>query len=144
MKMIRSLAAFLVLGIATSCQSTAPETTFFSNPHVQYHANGQKDMEVVIDRPGDGRILKWYENGQMFEMQEFRNHQYNGLHKRWNPKGVVTSVQTWRNGKRHGSFIIFRSDGSKYSEQVYRNGKTISQCWWDDYGTKHEGPAPTY
>jgi hypothetical protein len=61
-----------------------------------------------------------------------------GLQKHWYENGQLFYEESYKNGERHGEFLAFWKDGSKRRHDVYKRGKLKSGKVWDENGQEQE------
>lgn len=66
----------------------------------------------------NGKVLSWYDNGQMFQSGSYVNREPEGLWTTWNRLGQVFKYGYYRNGKRDGEWVD--TDNVYYSGETYK------------------------
>ena len=121
----------------------------------------------VLVRNGNGKVVKWYQNGQKKIEGEYKNGKPNGLFIWWNQNGqkkyqvVIIGIKesyfikegnwiSWnRNGQKSkegtyqdnmkvGKWTTWHENGQNKSEGTYKDGELISSKCWDEDGNECE------
>ena len=73
-----------------------------------------------------------YENGQLWEVNNFKNGKKHGSYKMYFDNGQLMIKGTHKNNKYDGHFIFYDSTGTKESEGIYNKGKTVGAWYFND------------
>lgn len=116
-------------------------------PKAEYWFYRGKDGVEVLH----GKYVTWFENGQEFSEQDFRNGKSEGRAVYWHENGKKSSQGMYHDGYPVGTWVSWHKDGQKESSCNYVNGKKEGFClWWDDRGRKADsveyihGKTPCY
>ena len=112
-------------------------TGYFENNKIEFIRNLKNDTGWVTSYYKNGRvsdsdyvegkklfnIKRWYENGQLRTVNEFKLHDYNGFQKQYYPSGKLKGIGFWLNGKGNGEAKSWYENG-KLQSLVHRlNGE---------------------
>ena len=103
-----------------------------------WYENGQKwKEEHYKDGKTDGAWIVWNEDGQKWKEENYKNGKLHGKQTYWDGKGNKEIEKTYRDGKKDGLWTSWYSNGQKYSEQTWKNGKYEGTwTWWFENGQK--------
>ena len=91
-----------------------------------YYNNGQKYLEEEYkNRQQHGKTTRWYENGQKIEETEYKNGQLHGKKITWYINGQKCREADYQNGRKHGKSMGWYNNGKKIWEKEYRDGELI-------------------
>ena len=93
-----------------------------------------KGKLVYNDGKIHGKVVKWYENGNIWYISEFKRGIKNGIHKVYYVNGQIKDSTQFVNGKEHGKFYSFKLNGTKESEGFFKMGLEDSSWIWFNKG----------
>ena len=98
--------------------------------------NGDKCKETNW-RNGTGRFCKYYENGQKWSEENYKDGKLDGLSAEWYQDGQKKEEVFYENGKQDGLSIFWYENGRKKYEGNYKEGKQDGlETVWDGNGQK--------
>jgi len=68
----------------------------------------------------------WYSNGQLKQIQNWKNGVKDGIFTEYLPTGEISSQKEFKNGLKSGEWLIYKSD-TVYSRKEYKKGKEIKK-----------------
>jgi hypothetical protein len=109
------------------------KTERFSNgrPRAEYYFYRKKDGLEVLH----GRYVTWFESGQRFSEQNYRNGKIDGRTIYWQEDGKKSSQGMYHDDYPIGTWVSWHKNGQKESLCNYVSGEKEGVClWWDDQG----------
>lgn len=109
------------------------KTERFSNgrPKAEYYFYREKDGLEVLH----GKRITWFESGQIFSEQSYRNGKVDGRTVYWHENGEKSSQGMYHDDSPMGTWVTWHKNGQKESSCNYVNGEKEGVClWWDDKG----------
>jgi len=96
----------------------------------------QSEKNLVNGKP-EGRLARWYENGQKSLEANYVNGHQDGLMTQWYENSEKKSEINIVNGKRDGRVTQWYENGQKRIEQNYVNGEAQGDAAvWDEDGNR--------
>ena len=98
---------------------------------MEFYNDGSPKGKLIYNKGKvHGKIVKWYENGNVWYTSEFKRGIKNGIHKVYYVNGQIKDSTQFVNGKEHGKFYSFKLDGTKESEGFFKMGQEDSTWTW--------------
>ncbi len=129
-----------------------------SLPEVEFSALGKVGDRLHLrgeEEPFNGRMVRFYEDGQRQSRSEVREGALHGLSEGWYPDGTPEVREFFRDGVSHGTRIRWHPDGTMASrapivdgeihglfERWHPNGRLHQQITME-HGRAH-GPSTSY
>jgi MORN repeat protein len=105
-----------------------------------YFYRGKDGLEVL-----HGKYITWFESGQKFSEQNYRNGKVEGRTVYWHENGKKSWQGTYHDDYPVGRWVSWRKNGQKESSCSYVNGEKEGVClWWDDRGRKADSVEYTH
>ena len=84
----------------------------------------EKYVGNLIDYPGEkkGVIKTYHENGQFYEVGQFKDGDFHGYRKIYRPDGSIELQETYVNGQYHGPYKKYYANGKVKIEGEYIDG----------------------
>lgn len=120
-------------GQATGPLQVQKKTERFSNgrPKAEYCFYREKDGLEVLH----GQRITWFESGQIFSEQSYRNGKADGRTVYWHENGKKSWQGMYRDDYPVGTWVSWHRNGQKESSCNYVNGEKEGVClWWDAQG----------
>ena len=86
---------------------------------IRYVGKYTINQEINGKREG---VWKWYENGQLWYEQHYKEGKPHGISKGWFENGQLKSEHNWKEGQLHGICKWWSEDGQLLSEDHYEEG----------------------
>lgn len=98
-----------------------------------YCDNG--DMGIYVNGKEDGLHRYWYDNGQLWYENNFKDCQLHGVQRGWHEDGRLYYETNWKHGKKYGLHRQWYENGQlKYEVNYKENKKEGRFRYWDKYG----------
>ena len=95
-----------------------------------YYRNTSNEIEK------DGTYIGWYDNGQKWYEENYKDGEYDGLCQWWYQNGQKKYEQNYKDGKLDGICQGWYENGQKKCEDNYKDGELDGLCQeWYDNGT---------
>lgn len=113
------------------------EETTFTGRAEWFYENGQKFSEQNYkDGKRDGLYTSWHENGQKMEERTYKDGKADGLKTFWRMNGQKEQERNFKDGKDDGLWTEWYENGQKKSERNWKDNKMMSAEVWKPYGEK--------
>ena len=94
-----------------------------------------RNLEYYKDGKKDGLQTSWYENGQKYSEINHKDGTKHGLQTYWHENGQKQKEITLKDGGKHSTEIRWKKNGQKQVEITRKNGKKHGlETWWDEEG----------
>tara|TARA_A100001388_G_C28541743_1_gene390576 strand:- start:90 stop:452 length:363 start_codon:yes stop_codon:yes gene_type:complete len=107
---VLSLSILLILG----CGKVVEKSELNFRNGIYYPINS--------DKPYSGKIVSYYENGQLEYSKNYKNGQSEGLHKSWYENGQLKTSGNYKNGQREGLHKSWYENGQLKYSRNFKNG----------------------
>ena len=95
-------------------------------------------VQLASNNP-QGRLTRWFENGQIYSDGSFVNGQRDGEFKWFYLSGAKKEASYWNKGKQSAKTTQWYENGKKYAEASYKEGLLSGKLvWWYEDGQKKE------
>tara|TARA_Y100000768_G_scaffold362046_1_gene320553 strand:- start:444 stop:941 length:498 start_codon:yes stop_codon:yes gene_type:complete len=115
--MIKKLLPILFVLIITSCSKEVPEDQLVERDGLFYEVNSQK--------PFNGTLVSYHDNGQLKLRSNYKNGKLEGLSENFHDNGQLRSEGYFQDWKQIGSFKIFFDNGRLQWVLNYEDGQLI-------------------
>lgn len=133
MKSLLTLIFCLSLGaLSVSAQHTelirTSQSPAFSGLKVTYNEQGQKTAEIeYLNGQPEGKISRFYSNGQVREMGFYLNGKKHGSWSSYNDQGQLLSTAHFNEGNKDGEWMVWDNQGNLRYKLTYKNGSPIGE-----------------
>jgi len=138
--MIAALALALSVGMATAQKvELIPATTNtanFTGLKVSYDEAGIKTAEIeFVDGKAEGKISRFYANGQLKETGYYLAGQKHGNWSSYSETGKLMSTAHFNQGNKDGEWLVWDADGNLRYKLTYKNGMPVGEwAMYDELG----------
>jgi len=102
---------------------------------IDYYATGNKQMEAFSEKAAedvfDGLVTYYFENGNVQQTVNFKNHQLHGPRKDYYPSGRLKDHSIYVNGQRDGLWVSYHENAQKSETGNYKND--VRHGVWQEY-----------
>lgn len=85
--------------------------------HLQRHMHPRRQKAVFSE------AKKWYDNGQLLYIENWKDGKMNGEWKVWYPNGRLMCIHNWKDGKRDGEHKGWDPNGNILYIEYWEDGK---------------------
>jgi len=117
MKIKAFIIIFIAIGLSTSCSKNHKQVIVD-----QPDGNWREVFYVNKDGLKNGKYLKYFANGDLWDSSNYKNGKLHGERKIYSSKGYLEIREQYIYGTIHGPYRVFYPDGTLKLEQTYNNG----------------------
>ncbi len=121
MRFIICLASIIILSCET-VPSECVDLKFYSDIIYPDEGIQEKNITLKDSVKYTGRCSRFYENGKLSSIQQFKDGKDHGQWKFYHPNGNLETIGKFRNGLRHGQWKYFYENGQTYQIAQYKLG----------------------
>tara|TARA_B110000305_G_C18797067_1_gene340967 strand:- start:4 stop:507 length:504 start_codon:yes stop_codon:yes gene_type:complete len=138
---MKYLFVFLLLGLV-SCGDASSNASENVKPKLKEYswdevtmpndtiAFFKKDMKPVT-----GIVRGWYEDGQLWTEQNYKDGKKDGSDRWWYENGQLNNEYNYKDDKKDGLFRSWYENGQLMFDYNYKDGKNDGLCsWWYESG----------
>jgi antitoxin component YwqK of YwqJK toxin-antitoxin module len=140
-KMLMALVALLLSSGVLSAQrveliAAGGNGESFTGLKVMYNAADQKTAEIAfVNGKPEGKITRFYENGQVKETGYYLAGQKHGSWSAYNENGQLMSTAHFHNGNKDGEWLVWDTEGNLRYKLTYKNGEPVGEwAMFDERG----------
>ena len=84
---------------------------------------------VNQESPFTGVVVNYYENGQKYWEERYKNGLKHGTRTEWSENGQKREEGMYKDGERDGKFCNWGEGGEKYRVRIYKDGELIEEIY---------------
>ena len=88
---------------------------------LEFLDDGTKRAEGTF-KNGNGTLIRWYKNGAVEDIVQYKNSVQDGKSISWYPNGRKSTEAYFRKGMVDGQLIEWDENGNVTKDEVYKNG----------------------
>lgn len=107
----------------------------YTGRYLSYYENGQKKIEMNLkEGKKHGKIRIYFDNGNLHELQSYRNNLMSGKWEMYNLEKAKLSVAHYKRGRKHGKWKIWDDNGNLLYKLQYNRGQKTGK--WKKYNSE--------